>query len=181
MPAQERCSAHTPPVQAPASTSRWSPRAMSCTLRRNQYALRAQRLKSQYGRGGSGVTLGGTTTGAPYADISIIPTKIYVAVGNSIQRITDDGASGSVDAGFTYNAGATVQSGTLPYNGYVYFGRNSGQYHCYNGGTMTDAANWPYQNASGNATTGPWIDIISNPNQVLFGTDAGDMHAFNTQ
>ncbi len=127
----------------------------------------------------SGLALGGTTSGPPWADA--LSSKIYVPAGPNVIRVSDNGSSGSVDVGYSYNAGATIQSGPLLFNGYVYFGRNGGQYHCYNDGTMASASSWPYQNASGNATSGPWIDVVSTPHQVIFGTDAGDLHAFNTQ
>jgi hypothetical protein len=124
-----------------------------------------------------GLTLGGTNTSAPYVDKST--GKIYVGATNDMQRITDNGSSGSID--WTYDAQGAIRGGPIPYNGYVYFGRDNGRYYCISEATRSDASPWPYKSASGNASAGPWIDVTSAQNQVIFGTDAGDMHAFNTK
>ncbi|MDD5675885.1 MAG: hypothetical protein PHC61_17070, partial [Chitinivibrionales bacterium] len=127
------------------------------------------------------VQLSSTITGAPFVDYNA--AKIYVAAGSNVVCINDKGpgASGGGEISWTYPAGATVHSGPVPYNGYLYFGRDNGQYFCIYASTQVLGTNWPYVSASGNATCGPWIDITSATKQVIFGTDAGDMHCFATQ
>jgi hypothetical protein len=127
----------------------------------------------------AGLDLGNPITGPPFVDQSASPPRIYIPVGTGVKRISDNGGSGSID--YTYTASTTVQSGPIPYNGYVYFGGNGGYFYCYKDADRTVPGNWPFQSASGNGTSGPWIDAVSGTKQVIFATDAGDMRAFNTQ
>jgi hypothetical protein len=127
----------------------------------------------------AGLDLGNPITGPPFVDQSASPPRIYIAVGTGVKRISDNGGSGAID--YTYTAASTVQSNPIPFNGYVYFGGNGGYFYCYKDLDRSVPASWPYQSASGNGTSGPWIDAVSGTKQVIFATDAGDMRSFNTQ
>jgi hypothetical protein len=121
----------------------------------------------------SSVTLAAANTGPAYK--ANYDSLIYVAAGTKVQQIVDRGTSGAVK--WSFDASATIHSGPIEYNGIVYFGRNSGRYYAINASNPSSpVSDWPYQSASGNATTGPWIDRTNN--LVLFGTDAGNLHAF---
>lgn len=127
----------------------------------------------------TGLNLTNPITGPPFVDQSASPQKIYIAASTGVDRISDNGNAGSID--YSYTAGSTIQSGPIPYNGYVYFGANGGFFYCYKDADRTVPGSWPFQSASGNSTSGPWIDAVSGTKQVIFGTDAGDMRSFNTQ
>jgi hypothetical protein len=125
----------------------------------------------------AGLNLTNPITGPPFVDQSASPPKIYIPAGTGVDRISDNGGFGAID--YTYTASTTVQSGPIPFNGYVYFGGNGGYFYCYKDADRTVPGNWPFRSASGNGTSGPWIDAVSGTKQVIFGTDAGDMRAFN--
>jgi autotransporter-associated beta strand protein len=113
---------------------------------------------------------GGSNTGAAFATGS----NIYTAVGNYVYKITDNGGSGTEN--WHYNASAQVSSGPICYSSTVYFGRNIGYCFALNDANGSIVSAWPYTAATGNATTGPWIDRTNS--RVLFGTTGGDLRAF---
>lgn len=101
---------------------------------------------------------------------------IYVAAGKTVKKITESGSTASV--AWTSTASDTVRSGPILYNNVVYFGCDGGYYYAVSdadGAVLTD---WPYTEATGNATSGPWIDIKG---RVIFGTDGGDLDAFDPE
>jgi fibronectin-binding autotransporter adhesin len=102
---------------------------------------------------------------------------LYTAAGNYVYKIADKGTSAA--EAWYYNAGATVGSGPIFYNGTVYFGSNGGSYFLINDATGAARPTWPRTSATGNATTGPWIDAANN--QVLFGTTGGNLDAFSLE
>jgi hypothetical protein len=127
---------------------------------------------------GSPLTLAATATGPGF--LPGMGTNImYVAAGNYVQKVADNGSSGSVI--WTYNAGGTVQSGPIPLDDKVYFGRDGGRYYTIkdNGTTASLLSYWPYTQASGDATTGPWIDMTYN--RVIFGTTGGNLQSFTKE
>jgi hypothetical protein len=101
-------------------------------------------------------------------------SNLYVAVSDSVKKI-------SISAGtqtMAFDAGATVSSGPIVYGNYVYFGVSNGNYYA----ITTDGAGvakWPFSNTSGNANTGPWIDIGNA--QVIFATTGGNIDAFDLE
>lgn len=99
---------------------------------------------------------------------------LYVAVSDSVKKIN---ASTGVQS-MAYNAGATVSSGPIPYNSHVYFGRNNSRYFAI---TTAGASvvKWPYSVVSGDASSGPWIDIDNS--RVIFGSTGGNMDAFTLE
>jgi hypothetical protein len=143
----------------------------------NLYALNSSNLSSKWG---SPVTLAAANTGAaitPFIFPDASTGKIFVACGSNIQKITDNGASGTVT--WTYNAGGTILSGPLVYNTIVYFGRNGGRYYAIkdNGTSASLTGKWPFTAASNDATSGPWCDMI----HILFGTTGGNIDMFNLE
>jgi outer membrane protein assembly factor BamB len=58
----------------------------------------------------------------------------------------------------------------------VYIVRNNGRYYALDAATGAIKSNWPYTSASGDATSGPWIDITNS--RVIFGTTGGNLDAF---
>jgi outer membrane protein assembly factor BamB len=73
-----------------------------------------------------------------------------------------------------------VSSGPIPYNGVVYVGRNSGEFHALNDSDGQKVnASWPFTGASGNGDTGPWID--ESRQRVLFGTTGGGLSSFSAE
>ena len=114
------------------------------------------------------VSLTAPNSGALFNDGS---TEIFIAAGNCVQKATINGGSTS----WTYNTGATVNSGPIGYNGFVYFGRTGGRYYALNS-TGALVADWPYTSASGDANAGPWIDRSNL--RVIFATTGGNLDAF---
>jgi hypothetical protein len=125
------------------------------------------------------IKIGGTNSG-PAFSLSYgkgSPSRIiYAAASKKVQRITDNGASASID--WTYDAADTVASGPIIFNGTVYFGRNGGRYYAItDNGTSASLVNkWPYTGSSGNANVGPWMDITNN--RAIFGSTGGKLDAF---
>ncbi len=122
--------------------------------------------------------LQGTNSGAAFTNGD---DTIYVAAGNYVQKVFDNTTEGNVIR--NYNASDVVQSGPIPFNGVVYFGRDNGRYYAIedNGASFLDVTNWPFKGATGDASTGPWIDETSSPNRVIFGTTGGDLHSFEVE
>jgi hypothetical protein len=141
------------------------------------YAVNATNLSIVNWAAGTSLGAGNTVTAAPMADFSSSLSKIYLATGTKVQCVTDNGSSGT--AVVIKDVGVTIESGPIVYNGYVYFGRDNGQYYAIRLSDQSNAVNWPYLNASGNAVLNPAIDPIAG--KVVFGTDAGDLHVFGTQ
>jgi hypothetical protein len=59
----------------------------------------------------SPVTLAANNTAAPYADPFSSPTQIYVAAGNNLQCVADNGSSGAVE--WSFDASVRIESGPL--------------------------------------------------------------------
>lgn len=100
-------------------------------------------------------------------------TGLYAAAGNYVQRFPVNGGA----AVWTKDLGDLVQSGPIIYNNSVFVGRDGGRYYALdpaNGNTKSD---WPYVSASGDAATGPWIDVTFN--RALFATTGGNLDAFD--
>ncbi len=115
-------------------------------------------------------------TGAAF----VVGTKIYVGCGNYVQRITDNDNPSSAD--WTSNDLLdAVYSGPIPFNNAVYVGRDGGQIHVLkdSDGKNYNATKWPYSSASGDANTGPWIDVDND--RIIFGTDGGELHSFEKE
>jgi hypothetical protein len=122
------------------------------------------------------VTLAAANTGPAYRAFDGVG-ELYVAAGTRVQKVLDGGTSGSVD--WSYDATATVRSGPIVYRNTVYFGRDGGYYYAVARSNAALTGDWPYRTANGNCTSGPWI-FMNEPNSlVIFGTDAGDIHAFD--
>ena len=143
----------------------------------NLYALNSSNLSAKWG---SPVALAATNTGAAFTSYSpsgVSNGKIFVACGSNIQKITDNGASGTVT--WTYNAGGTISSGPLVYNSVVYFGRNGGQYYALkdNGASASLSGKWPFTAATSDATSGPWSDQV----HIIFGTTGGNIDMFTLE
>lgn len=120
----------------------------------------------------SGAATGATNTGPAY----IIQSRdtLYTAAGNYVVKVGC--VSGSGTQKWVYDAGGAVNSGPICYSATVYFGRNGGSYYAIDDATGLIRANWPYTSASGNATSGPWIDETNT--RVIFGTTGGNLDAF---
>jgi outer membrane protein assembly factor BamB len=103
--------------------------------------------------------------------------KIYVAAGTRVYRLTNNGNDASIDAGWPFDAGATVNSGPLPYRGKVFFGRTNGRYYALDDNTAGLVDQWPFSSVSGDGDIGPWIDVTNN--RVLFASTGSDLHAFD--
>lgn len=103
--------------------------------------------------------------------------KIYVAAGSKAYRLTDNGTSGTIDANWPYDAGATIKSGPILFSGNVYFGRTSGRYYSLDDSDASLNSQWPHVSVAGDADLGPWIDV-TNP-YVIFSSTGGDFDAFN--
>ncbi|OGJ86151.1 MAG: hypothetical protein A2268_01620 [Candidatus Raymondbacteria bacterium RifOxyA12_full_50_37] len=140
----------------------------------NLYAVNASTMTAKWG---SPVSLAAASTGPAFCASG--SQDIYVAAGTSIQKVTDNGATGSVT--WTYGAGNNVESGPIEYNGVVYFGRYDGRYYAIQdlGSSASLITDWPYTNASGNSNTGPWIDVGNT--LVIFGTTSQNLDAFTLE
>lgn len=103
-------------------------------------------------------------------------SSIYAACGNYVRKLTDNGSTATGNW-TSSDLGATVTSGPIPYNSVVYVGRNSGEFHALkdSDGTAYNT-DWPYMGASGNGSSGPWIDDTRL--RILFGTTGGELEAF---
>jgi autotransporter-associated beta strand protein len=112
---------------------------------------------------------GGSNTGAAF----LTGTNVYTAAGNYVYKIIDNGSSATES--WHFGASGTVNSGPIYYNSRVYFGCNGGIYYAIDDASHTACANWPYTSATGNASTGPWIDATNG--QVIFGTTGGNLDA----
>jgi hypothetical protein len=121
---------------------------------------------------------GGTNTGPAYKEWDEDTT--YTAVGNYVYKIAG-GASSATEMWTPsyYNAGSTVNSGPIWYNGTIYFGTANGYYHAIKKSDGTVQAGWPRTTASGNASAGPWIDITNS--RVIFGTTGGNLDVFSLE
>ncbi len=140
----------------------------------NLYAVNASTMSAVWTP--SAVSLDASNTGAPYVDKDL--AAIYVAVGNKVQKINNNGATASVE--WTFDAGDNISSSPVVKNGVVYFGRDNGRYYAINdAATPTAVTNWPYADISGDADMGPWIDVTNN--QVIFGTSGQNLDAFNLE
>ncbi len=117
----------------------------------------------------------GTNSGPAFATPG--GNAIYAAAGNYVYKIQDQGTSASET--WKFDASAAVNSGPIYCNGTVYFGRKNNNYYAINDTTGVVRSSWPYSSATGNASSGPWIDQANS--QVLFGTDGGDLDAFPQQ
>jgi hypothetical protein len=140
------------------------------TLYAFRIATMAQKWKIQVGGKNTGATF------TPLAGRTYPSHRIYIAASKKVQRITDNGGSASID--WTFDAGDTVASGPIIFNGKVYFGRNGGRYYSItdNGTGATLNSTWPYTGSSGNANVGPWIDAYNN--RAIFGSTGGKLDAF---
>jgi hypothetical protein len=98
-------------------------------------------------------------------------------VGNYVVKIGC--LSGSASAKWTYDAGGAVYSGPICYGASVYFGRNGGSYYVLDDATGMIRTKWPYTSASGDATSGPWIDMTNG--RVIFATTGGNLDAFTLE
>lgn len=98
------------------------------------------------------------------------------ATVNYVYKIADNITSG--EEKWSCNAAQQVTSGPIYYNGTVYFGSNGGKYYAVNSDNASGTVRplWPYSAASGNATSGPWLDLINS--RVIFGTTGGNLDAF---
>jgi hypothetical protein len=112
-------------------------------------------------------SLGGSNTGAAFT----AGTSVYTAVGTYVYKI--DVSAGAES--WTFNASATVNSDPIYYSSRVYFGCNNGKYYAVDDASHATCANWPYTSASGNASSGPWIDQTNG--RVIFGTTGGNLDA----
>jgi hypothetical protein len=141
----------------------------------NLYAINTSTMLTKWG---SPVTLAAANTGPAYVP-GMGSNVLYVAAGYNVQKVTDNGSSGSVI--WTYNSNGTIQSGPLPYGDKVYFGRNGGRYYTIqdNVTSGTLITYWPFTQAAGDATTGPWIDLTNN--RVIFGTTGGNLQSFSLE
>jgi hypothetical protein len=139
----------------------------------NTNALYAVNTPDMSAKWASPLSLSGTNSGPAFMVSG--SSVLYVASGTKIQKVTDNGSSGANN--WSYDAGATIQSGPINFNTKVYFGRNSGRYYAVTVASGSLTGDWPYQSAAGNATSGPWIDQTNS--RVIFGTDAGEMRSFS--
>lgn len=117
--------------------------------------------------------LGTGNTGPAF--IANLSDSLYTAVGNYVYLYKSDGTKIWNTADLT----AQVGSGPIAYNQSVYFGRNSGYYYALNDADGSVRSGWPYTSASGNATSGPWIDVTNS--RVIFGTTGGNLDAFTLE
>jgi len=159
------------PILADLSTMYITPNSSSL------YALNSSNLSAKWG---GPVALAAANTGAAfttYTPSGASNGKIFVACGSNIQKITDNGASGTVT--WTYNAGGTISSGPLAYNSIVYFGRNGGRYYAIkdNGASASLTGKWPFTAATNDATSGPWSDQA----HIIFGTTGGNVDMFSLE
>ncbi len=120
-------------------------------------------------------TLSGTNSGPAFFDHEF--SRIYVATGTNVESVEDQGASSNLE--WTYPLAYTVNSGPLLVDTVVYFGSTSGRYHAISKNTRNEIAKWPYTGASGNASLGPWVPGIRG--RIIFGTDGGNLDAFDLQ
>jgi hypothetical protein len=137
------------------------------------YAINTGTMTAKWG---SPLSLAASNTGPSFSESYSNTPFLYVATGTNVQKIYDNGSTGTVK--WTYAAGGTVQSGPIPFYNHVYFGRNGGRYYAIKD-NLTSASlisNWPYIQATGNATSGPWIDQSNS--RVIFGTSSGDLQSF---
>jgi len=103
--------------------------------------------------------------------------SIYAAAGTSVYLIKDNGGTGVEK--WCCTVPQQVQSGPIKYLGTVYFGANSGKYYAVTAAAGTIRTNWPYSAASGNSTSGQWIDLTNS--RVIFATTGGNMDAFGLE
>jgi hypothetical protein len=139
----------------------------------NLYAVNTSTMLAKWA---SPASIAASNTGASFFETYSDNPYIYVAAGSNVQKIYDNGSAGIVK--WTYNAGGTVQSGPIFYPNVVYFGRNGGRYYAlqdYDVGASL-LPYWPYIQATGDATTGPWADQTNG--RVIFGTTGGDLQSF---
>ena len=87
------------------------------------------------------MNLGGSNTGPAYYDNA--NGYIYLAEGNQVEKIKDNGTDGTSQ--WSYDASATVSSGPIPFGGRIFFGRNSGRYYALDDVTGLAVGNWPYR------------------------------------
>lgn len=121
------------------------------------------------------VQLGANNTGPPFSVFG--SPYFYTVADTKIQKITHNGATGTVD--WTYTAAASIISSPIIYNSYIYFGAAGGRYYAISDAAGSLVSGWPFTTATGNANYGPWIDITYN--RVLFGTDAGEIDAIDLE
>lgn len=106
--------------------------------------------------------------------------ELYVAAADTVYKITDNGASGTI----TWKAAAsdTVKSGPINWGDNAYFGSKDGTYHAVNDADGSSLAQWPYPAASGEASSGPWIRYESDADSlVIFGGADGNLDAFSLE
>ncbi len=133
------------------------------------YAINTSDMSEKWS---SPVSLYSTNSAPAFKDN--LSSDIFVGASTRVQKVTDNGSSGSVT--WSYDAGATVASIAVAYGGVVYFGRNNGQYCAVRASDKTVVGKWPYYAAAGDASGGPMIDLTYG--RVVFGTNAGDIHCF---
>lgn len=111
--------------------------------------------------------LGKNNTGAAFIAGG---TDLYLAVTDSVKKVNVSTGTRT----WAYKADSSISSGPIPSGSYIYFGCDNGSYYTINSsGTLV--TKWPYTEASGNASTGPWIDATG---KVVFGTTGGNLDAF---
>jgi outer membrane protein assembly factor BamB len=102
--------------------------------------------------------------------------ELYAAAADTVYRITDNGNNGTI----TWKAGVgdTVRSGPIALGRSAYCGSDGGRYHALDNTDGSARSMWPYTQATGDATSGPWIRPAPTDTLVIFGTDEGDLDAF---